>query len=41
MLKLYILVTVAQLVRAPACGAGCWGFKSPQSPKVIGIKYLV
>src|SRR4051794_35373717 len=26
------MVTVAQPVRAPDCGSGGWGFKSPQSP---------
>ncbi len=26
------MVAVAQLVRAPDCGSGGWGFKSPQSP---------
>jgi hypothetical protein len=26
------MVSVAQLVRAPDCGSGGWGFKSPHSP---------
>jgi hypothetical protein len=26
------MVTVAQLVRAPDCGSGGWGFNSPRSP---------
>ena len=26
------MADVAQLVRAPACDAGGWGFKSPHSP---------
>ncbi len=26
------MVGVAQLVRAPGCGPGGWGFKSPRSP---------
>ena len=28
------MVSVAQLVRAPDCGSGGWGFKSPHSPSV-------
>ncbi len=28
-------VVVAQLVRAPACGAGGWGFESPQPPHIF------
>ncbi len=27
------VVVVAQLVRAPDCGSGGWGFKSPQPPQ--------
>ena len=27
-----VVVVVAQLVRAPDCGSGGWGFKSPQPP---------
>ena len=30
---LHKTVRVAQLVRAPDCGSGCWGFESPLSPQ--------
>ena len=30
--RVLAMVAVAQLVRAPDCGSGGWGFKSPQSP---------
>ena len=30
--KFIEMVSVAQLVRAPDCGSGGWGFKSPHSP---------
>ena len=29
------MADVAQLVRAPACDAGGWGFKSPHSPHFV------
>ncbi len=31
------VVVVAQLVRAPDCGSGGWGFKSPQPPCEGGV----
>ncbi len=34
------MVVVAQLVRAPDCGSGGRGFKSPLSPFFLGISFL-
>ena len=34
-------MTVAQPVRAPDCGSGGWGFKSPQSPSLGAISNQV
>ena len=35
------MANVAQLVRAPACGAGGWGFKSPHSPHFFNYLALI
>lgn len=29
------MVSVAQLVRAPDCGSGGWGFEAPRSPHLL------